>query len=37
MTAEILPALLLLIGFGLAIRPALAHDAEQPISYRRKK
>lgn len=31
MGAEILPVLLLFIGFGLAIRPALAHDQEQPI------
>ena len=31
MGAEVLPALLLLIGFGLAIGPAIQHDNEQPI------
>ena len=29
--AEVLPVLLLLITFGLAIRPAHNHDNEQPI------
>ena len=30
--AEVLPVLLLLIVFGLAIRPAIHHDNEQPVS-----
>lgn len=29
MGAEVLPTLLLLIGFGLAIRPAIRHDQQQ--------
>lgn len=34
MTAVVLA---LAVFAGVFIRPALAHDAEQPISYRRKK
>lgn len=33
MSAMIIPVILMAVGFGLAIRPALRHDADLPVSH----